>query len=100
MGKIKDNFRRLLGNVKILWHSLFMGMRSADSLLTTSQTNNDGSGYEIPENGGGGVYKDLLEQKVTQEVEELRYVSYHVANESKKYRYIGNGNAIKKVNLN
>ena len=89
-------FNKLLGNCKILWHSLFMGIKNADVLITTNQKNNDASGYEIPENGGGGVYKDLLEQKVTQEVEELRYVSYHVANESKKYRYVGNGNAIKK----
>lgn len=97
MGKLKNIFNRLLGGCKILWHSLFIGMRNADTLLTTSQTNNDGSGYEIPETGGGGVYKDLLEQRVTQEVEELRYASYHVAKESKKYRYIGNGNAVKKT---
>lgn len=97
MGKLKVIFNRLLGSCKILWHSLFIGMKNADTLLTTSQTNNDGSGYEIPETGGGGVYKDLLEQKVTQEVEELRYASYHVAKESKKYRYIGNGNAVKKT---
>lgn len=97
MGKLKVIFNRLLGSCKILWHSLFIGMKNADTLLTTSQTNNDGSGYEIPETGGGGVYKDLLEQRVTQEVEELRYASYHVAKESKKYRYIGNGNAVKKT---
>jgi hypothetical protein len=96
MGKIVNKLNRLLGYFKVFWHSLFIGMKNADALMTTSQTNNDASGYELPENGGGGVYKDLLEQKVTQEVEELRYVSYHVAKESKKYRYVGNGNAIKK----
>ena len=96
MGKLKNYFNRLLGKVNLLWHSLFIGMKNADVLMTTSQKNNDASGYEIPETGGGGVYKDLLEQKVTQEVEELRYASYHVAKESKKYRYIGNGNAVKK----
>lgn len=97
MGKLKNTFNRLLGSCKILWHSLFIGMKNADTLLTTSQTNNDGSGYEVPETGGGGVYKDLLEQRITQEVEELRYSSYHVANESKKYRYVGNGNVVKKT---
>lgn len=82
--------------IKIFWHSLFHGMRNADVLLTTNQKTHDGSGFEIPDNAGGGVFKDLLEEKVTQEVEELRYTSYKVANESKKYRYVGNGQVVKK----
>jgi hypothetical protein len=65
--------------------------------MTTNQKTHDGSGFEIPDNAGGGVFKDMLEEKVTQEVEELRYTSYRVANESKKYRYVGNGKAIKKT---
>lgn len=83
--------------LKLLWHSLFIGMRNADVMLTTNQKTHDGSGLEIPDNAGGGVFKDMLEEKVTQEVEELRYTSYRVANESKKYRYVGNGKAIKKT---
>ena len=83
---------------KMLWHSLFIGMKNADAMLTTSQKTHDGSGFEIPDSaGGGGVFKDILEEKVTQEVEELRYTSYRVANESKKYRYVGNGKAVKKT---
>lgn len=82
---------------KLLWHSLFIGMRNADVMMTTNQKTHDGSGLEIPDNAGGGVFKDMLEEKVTQEVEELRYTSYRVANESKKYRYVGNGKAIKKT---
>jgi hypothetical protein len=93
MGIIK----KLLGKVKLLWHSLFIGMKNVDVILTTNQTNGNNSKYEIPENGGNSVYADLLQEKVTQAVEELRYVSYHVANESKKYRYIGNGNAVRKT---
>jgi hypothetical protein len=94
--------RKFLHNVglylKLFWHSLFVGMRNADLMMTTNQKNADGSGYETPDNaGGGGVFKDILEEKVTQEVEELRYTSYKVANESKKYRYVGNGKAIKKT---
>lgn len=82
---------------KLLWHSLFVGMRNADVMMTTNQKTYDGSGFEIPDNAGGGVFKDILEEKVTQEVEELRYTSYRVANESKKYRYVGNGKAVKKT---
>jgi len=73
-------------------------MRNADVMMTSNQKTHDGSGFEIPDNaGGGGVFKDILEEKVTQEVEELRYTSYRVANESKKYRYVGNGKAVKKT---
>lgn len=91
-------FKRFIGYFKLLWHSLFIGMRNADVMMTTNQKTHDGSGFEIPDNaGGGGVFKDLLEEKVTQEVEELRYTSYRVANESKKYRYVGNGKAVKKT---
>lgn len=91
-------FRKIGLQIKLLWHSLFVGMRNADVMMTNSQKNHDGTGFEIPDNGGGGgVFKDILEEKVTQEVEELRYTSYKVANESKKYRYIGSGKAVKKT---
>lgn len=88
---------KFIAYIKLLWHSLFVGMRNADVMMTTNQKTHDGSGFEIPDNAGGGVFKDMLEEKVTQEVEELRYTSYRVANESKKYRYVGNGKAIKKT---
>ena len=78
-------------------HALFSGLKGADALLTSNQKPANGSGIEIPDEGGGGVYKDMLEQKVTKEVEEVRYTSYKVANESKKYRYVGNGEAVKKT---
>lgn len=41
------------------------------------------------------VAKHLLKGEVTQEVEELRYRTYLVANESEKYKYLGNGVAVK-----
>ena len=90
--------KKTVAYIKLLWHSLFVGMRNADVMMTTNQKTHDGSGFEIPDNaGGGGVFKDILEEKVTQEVEELRYTSYRVANESKKYRYVGNGKVVKKT---
>jgi hypothetical protein len=41
------------------------------------------------------VGRHLLKGEVTQEVEELRYRTYKVSNESEKYKYLGNGVAIK-----
>lgn len=90
-------FKKIYKKIKLFWYSLFFGMKGVDNLLTTNQKEQNGSILEISEDGGGGVFKDILEQKVTQEVEELRYTSYKVANESKKYRYVGNGKVIKKT---
>lgn len=90
-------FKKIYKKIKLFWYSLFFGMKGVDNLLTTNQKEQNGSILEISEDGGGGVFKDILEQKVTQDVEELRYTSYKVANESKKYRYIGNGKVVKKT---
>ena len=90
-------FKKIYKKIKLFWYSLFFGMKGVDNLLTTNQKEQNGSILEISEDGGGGVFKDILEQKVTQEVEELRYTYYKVANESKKYRYIGNGKVVKKT---
>jgi hypothetical protein len=88
--------KRLYNKIKLLWHALFWGMKGVDSLLTSSQKTQGGSAFEVSDDAGGGVFKDILEQKVTQEVQELRYTSYKVAKESKKYRYVGNGKVVKK----
>ncbi len=90
--------KKIYINLKIFWNALFFGMKGADVIMSSSQKNIDSSGFEVNDDGGGGVFKDILEEKVTQEVEELRYSSYKVANESKKYRYVGNGKVIKKTN--
>ena len=87
---------RILFYIKLFWHYLFVGMKNVDTIMTNNQKSNDSSGYEVSDSAGGGVFKDILEEKVTQEVEELRYASYEVAKKSKNYRYIGNGKAVKK----
>lgn len=88
---------KLYNKIKLFWHALFWGMKGVDSLLTTNQKTQGGSAFEVSDDAGGGVFKDILEQKVTQEVQELRYTSYKVAKESKKYRYVGNGKVVKKT---
>lgn len=89
-------FKKIVSNIKLFFHYLFVGMKNVDTLMTNNQKNDDGSGYEVSDSAGGGVFKDVLEQKVTQEVEELRYASYEVAKKSKNYRYVGNGRVVKK----
>ena len=94
---MRGNFlKRIYKNISIFWYSLFFGMKGADAILTTNQKGLGDSSVEVSNNNDGGVFNDIMEQKVTQEVEELRYSSYKVANESKKYRYIGNGKVLKK----
>lgn len=94
---MRKYINKIYNNFRLFWHSLFMGMKSVDSIMTNNQKTQDGSGYEVSDSAGGGVFKDILEEKVTQEVQELRYASYEVAKQSKKYRYIGNGKVVKKT---
>ena len=89
--------RKIYHRLRLFWHALFWGMKGVDTLLTSNQKAQGGSAFEVSDDAGGGVFKDVLEQKVTQEVQELRYTSYKVAKESKKYRYVGNGKVVKKT---
>lgn len=89
-------FRKLYLKFNSFIFSLFVGFKNVDNILVSNQTETDEINKNILKENGG-VYKDILEQKVTQEVEELRYASYKVVSESKKYKYIGNGKATLKT---
>lgn len=89
-------FKKIYKKLRLFWSALFFGMKGVDSVLTSNQKHESDVSIEVTDDEGGGVFKDILEERVTKEVEELRYTSYKVANESKKYRYIGNGKVIKK----
>ena len=84
MNKKKNIFRSLLIWIKLFWYSLFYGMESANKMML----NQDG---DMANNGihqnlsKGGVMNDLLEQKVTKEVEELREKHYRIIKEADKY---------------
>lgn len=92
-------FKNIFLSLRLFWNSIFAGMKYANNIMTTSQEDMDDYSIEINKaQNGGGVFKDILEQRVTKEVEELRYCSYKIARESKKYQYIGNGKAKKKDN--
>ena len=76
--------KRIANDAKLFWHSLFYGLRAADSVMQ-SQTSGE-EGVEINEQvKPSGVYADMLEQKVTKEVEELRDKHYRILKEADKY---------------
>ena len=76
--------KKLNRNIGILWHSLFYGMKSADAVMQTQSSGEEG--MEITQQvKPSGVFADMLEQKVTKEVEEIRDKHYRVLKEADKY---------------
>lgn len=91
MKKIK-NF--ILG----LFKALPFGLQGAEREIMGSNNTGDDGTVITQEVSDERVAKHLLKGEVTQEVEELRYRTYKVANESEKYQYVGNGVAFKSEN--
>lgn len=88
MKKIKDFFLKL-------FYGLPYGLKGADSEIMgggTKDTNGTSITQEVSDER---VAKHLLKGEVTQEVEELRYRTHRVENESKNFKYLGNGVAVK-----
>lgn len=80
MGVIKN----IVNRIKLFWYSMFFGMRAADTVIRSQGSTEDGMKDE-EEMKPGGVFADMLEQKVTKEVEELRDKHYRVLREADKY---------------
>lgn len=83
---------------RMFFASLFRGMKAADNIMTTGSKEaeeavNSGIEQAMETNN---VLQDLLRGELTQEVMELRHEMYHVERESKKYRYVGGGQAEKR----
>ena len=78
-------------------YSLPFGLKGAEDEMLSQKsslnTDNVGVHQVINENR---LSKDLLKGEVTEQVEELRYRDYKVSKESKKYKYLGDGIAVKK----
>jgi len=88
MNKIKRFFLNI-------FYGLPFGLKGANAELTGGITNDD-NGIELnQEVSDERVAKHLLKGEVTQEVEELRYRTYAVANKSEDYQYLGNGLSVK-----
>lgn len=76
---------RLKVNSRILWHSLFYGMKAADDII--NKQSNGEEGQEVNQQvKPGGVFADMLEQKVTQEVVEMRDKYYRILKEADLYK--------------
>lgn len=72
-------------NLRLLWHSLFYGLRAADDVMQKQTSGEDGQ--EVNQQiKPSGVFADMLEQKVTKEVEEMRDKHYRVLKEADKYK--------------
>ena len=87
-----NKLKKVLLNI---WYGLPFGLKGADSeIIGNKDVTSDGTtiSQEVSDERVG---KHLLKGEVTQEVEELRYRTYKVENESKNYKYIGNGIAVK-----
>lgn len=86
----------MLNWIKRAIYALPFGLKAANEEINSSAVLEDGGVVINDTVSDKSVYKDLLNGEVTQEVEELRYKTYEVAERSKEYNYIGNGVAVKK----
>ena len=78
-----------------LWYGLPFGLKAAgDEIMGGNGTSGNDTNISQEVNDQR-VGRHLLKGEVTQEVEELRYRTYRVENESKNYSYLGNGIAVK-----
>lgn len=98
--KIGNFFRSLYFNIRIFWHSIFVGMKSADEKTMGVTKDGNITDNSVEEHiSEDGVYADLLKGEVTQEVMEMRDSNYRGYKASFDFKYIGNGNVMKKENM-
>lgn len=83
--------------IRIFFFYLFSGMKNANDLAFTGNKESvAGNGLSVEQQKETqSVYKDLLKGEITQEVIELRHEMYFAERASKKYKYTGNGRAVK-----
>lgn len=77
--------KKLFNNIKLSIKLFFFGLKGGDDAIFGSNKAQFGGNSIIEKQLGGGVFKDLLENRVTQEVEELRDKHYRVFKESDKF---------------
>jgi len=84
MKKKYNLFKSVLFGLKLFWYSLLYGMDNANKLMFNQ--NGDVIDNGVHQNlSKGGVMDDLLEQRVTKEVEEIREKHYRILKEADKY---------------
>lgn len=82
---MKNFFYRIWLGIRLALHFVFYGMESANKLMTEQGGKDDGHEGINQTIGGGGVFDDMLEEKVTDEVIELRDKHYRVIKEADTY---------------
>lgn len=98
--KIGNFFRTLYLNIRIFWYSIFVGMKSADEKTMGVTKDGNITDNSVEEHiSEDGLYADLLKGEVTQEVMEMRDSNYRGYKASFDFKYIGNGNVMKKDNM-
>lgn len=94
---IIDKVKRAAVNIM---YGLPFGMKAADKLLTNGGEDETDGVVASQEVSDERVGMHLIKGEVTQQVEELRYRTYKVEGESKDYKYLGNGVAVKESKKN
>ena len=75
-------------------------MKAADDVLTTSNKEiSSGGATEEQKLEETNLYSALLKGEVTQEVKDLRYEMYESVRQSKDWKYLGNGQAVKRNHM-
>ena len=95
---MKTNFfKKLKFNISLIWHSFFRGMRAADIKTMGGAKSSESDGSSIEESiEQKSLLNDLLNENITQEVQELVDSNYRVLRHANDYEYLGNGNVVKK----
>lgn len=88
-------------DIKLFFHSLFRGMKSADDIMTTSNKEIESGGIvEEQKVESNSVLVQLLRGEITQEVKDVRYEMYESVRKSKDYKALGyTGKAVKKNHM-
>lgn len=89
--------KKLWLNIRIFFTLLSKGLKNANDIAFTGNKDTDiGNSSSIEQQKEvQSVYKDILKGELTQEVIELRHEMYFAERASKKYKYTGNGRAVK-----
>ena len=91
--------KKITNWINRILYAIPFGMKAANEEILVSKNslaNNDSGIHQVINQNK--VAHDLLRGEVTQQIEELRYRTYLIEHESKKYRYLGDGIAIKENN--
>ena len=81
---MKKIIRNIWVYIRLAWYSLFYGMEAANSMLMSQNKSNGDSSLQQTIKPGGAL-NDMLEENVTQEVEELREKHYRILKEADKF---------------